>query len=136
MCGATHVCAGFLQLDGDGLLKLSDFSLASTVTDAKTSQSLGKRVTPAYMAPELFEDDGVSSFASDLWALGCVCYELAAGRPPFMSTTFKELLDAILNVTPQPLNNITGQSPWSTADHSDARNGVLVACCMRWSFCF
>ena len=34
------------------------------------------------MAPELFGEGGVHSFASDLWALGCVMYECAAGRPP------------------------------------------------------
>ena len=38
-----------------------------------------KRGSPYYMAPELFSDGGVYSFQSDLWALGCVAYELATG---------------------------------------------------------
>ncbi len=33
-----------------------------------------KRGAPFYMAPELFQPTGVNSFASDLWALGCVLY--------------------------------------------------------------
>ena len=41
--------------------------------------------TPVYMAPELFREGAVHSTASDLWALGCVVYECAAGRPPFVS---------------------------------------------------
>jgi len=50
------------------------------------------------MAPELFQDDGIHSFASDFWALGCVLYELATGRPPFVSANFQGLVELILNV--------------------------------------
>jgi len=50
------------------------------------------------MAPELFQDEGVHSFASDFWALGCILYELATGRPPFTSSSFQELVGLILNV--------------------------------------
>jgi serine/threonine-protein kinase ULK4 len=44
------------------------------------------------MAPELFQDDGVYSFYSDFWALGCVLYELATGKPPFNATLLKDLI--------------------------------------------
>lgn len=47
------------------------------------------------MAPELFQDDGVYSFYSDIWALGCVLYELATGKPPFSATGLKELITQI-----------------------------------------
>lgn len=56
-----------------------------------------KRGSPYYMAPELFQDGGVYSFQSDLWALGCIAYELATGQPPFISSSFSELVDLILN---------------------------------------
>lgn len=49
------------------------------------------------MAPELFQEEGVHSFASDLWALGCVLYEMATGKPPFSATSFNELATLILN---------------------------------------
>ncbi|KAL4558488.1 hypothetical protein LXL04_036689 [Taraxacum kok-saghyz] len=48
------------------------------------------------MAPELFDNDGVHSYASDLWALGCVLYECYAGRPPFIGEKLKELVKSIL----------------------------------------
>ena len=62
-----------------------------------------KRGTPCYMAPELFSDDATHSTASDLWALGCVMYECAMGRAPFMSSTLTELMQDILNKEPPPI---------------------------------
>lgn len=56
-----------------------------------------KRGTPCYMAPELFESNGVHSFQSDFWALGCIMYELAQGHPPFVSSTFAEIVNLTLN---------------------------------------
>ena len=50
------------------------------------------------MAPELFQNEGVYSFASDFWALGCILYELASGRPPFTSSNFQELVRMVRNV--------------------------------------
>jgi serine/threonine protein kinase len=53
--------------------------------------SQAKRGTPCYMAPELFQDGSVHSSASDLWALGCVLYECAAGHPPFVDASFNQV---------------------------------------------
>ena len=62
-----------------------------------------KRGTPCYMAPELFQDGSTHSSAADLWALGCVLYECAAGHPPFVSTSFNHLVNDILTGTPADL---------------------------------
>ena len=47
------------------------------------------------MAPEIFQEDGVHSFYSDMWSLGWVLYELATGKPPFYSDSFKALVKMI-----------------------------------------
>jgi len=87
-------------IDGSGFLKLGDFSLAmhtNTYNGPESEESKRcKRGTPSYMAPELFRPDGVSSFSSDLWSLGCIMYELASGRPPVLKSNFKALVTAII----------------------------------------
>ncbi|CAI8590808.1 unnamed protein product [Vicia faba] len=62
-----------ILLDENGRTKLCDFGLARKLKEISKvpSSSLpqAKRGTPSYMAPELFEDGGVHSYASDFWAL-------------------------------------------------------------------
>jgi len=94
-------------LDATGLLKLGDFSLAmhtNTYNSPNSEESKRcKRGTPTYMAPELFRPDGVCSFSSDLWSLGCVMYELASGRPPVLKSNFKALVTAIITEPYAPI---------------------------------
>jgi len=68
-------------------------------------QNKNKRGAPNYMAPELFEEDGVYSFASDIYALGCILYEMAKGTPPFYSDKFQELTKKICNDDYEPLSD-------------------------------
>jgi serine/threonine-protein kinase ULK4 len=83
-----------------GMLKLCDFGLAKKINDlVQTSDNDSRKPksgTPYYMAPELFHDGGVYSFASDIWSLGCVLYQLATGKPPFSASELKELINEIL----------------------------------------
>ena len=91
-------------------LKLCDFGLAKKVTELSNigiknsaeertqshsqnnSNSKNKAGTPFYMAPELFQDNGVYSYFSDFWSLGCILIEMAAGKPPFYTNSLKELI--------------------------------------------
>lgn len=95
-----------ILLDENGCAKLCDFGLARKLKDiSKAPFSLlpRKRGTPFYMAPELFEDGGVHSYASDFWALGCVLYECYAGRPPFVGREFTQLVKSIISDPTPPL---------------------------------
>ena len=64
---------------GDGRVKLIDFGLSTSVEELGDDEIWG---TPAYMARELF-DGAPRSIATDLFALGALCYELATGTLPF-----------------------------------------------------
>jgi serine/threonine-protein kinase ULK4 len=79
-----------------------------------------KRGTPCYMAPELFQEGSVHSFGSDLWALGCVMYECYSGRPPFVSSSFTQLVNSIISDPAPPL--------WGnpSRDFEDLVNRLLV----------
>ncbi|EPS71184.1 hypothetical protein M569_03574, partial [Genlisea aurea] len=96
-----------ILLDENGNTKLCDFGLARKLSDIAVLPSSqlpqAKRGTPCYMAPELFKDEGVHSYASDFWALGCVLYECYTGRPPFVEKEFTQLAKSILLDSPPPL---------------------------------
>ncbi|XP_075521675.1 serine/threonine-protein kinase RUNKEL-like [Primulina tabacum] len=89
-----------ILLDENGHTKLCDFGLARKLSDISLAPSpqlpQAKRGAPCYMAPELFQDGGVHSYASDFWALGCVLYECYTGRPPFVGKEFTQLAKSIL----------------------------------------
>lgn len=70
---------GNIFIDGEGHVKLGDFGLARSLTNDLASTYLG---TPYYMSPEINAGKKYDE-KSDIWALGCVIYEMAALSPPF-----------------------------------------------------
>ena len=88
-------------VDDHGVLKLAGFGLARRIPTATNKAKAPKnRGTPYYMSPELFVKDGVHSYQSDLWSLGCVLYELASGRAPFEAAALPDLIRKISSTEP------------------------------------
>lgn len=81
-----------------GVLKLTGFDIARKVTEMKSEKNKQGRSTPHYMAPELILDKEKSpySYKSDLWAFGCVLYEMFFGEPPFVAGTISDLNKSIV----------------------------------------
>ena len=73
--------SNFLLLK-NGSLKLSDFGLASVAAARKITAAGKTAGTLLYMAPEQIRGLDLSP-KTDLYALGCVLFELLAGHPPF-----------------------------------------------------
>ena len=74
-----------------GHLKLSDFGLITVVTGRRltaTGRTLG---TVEYMSPEQIRGNPLSN-RSDLYALGCVIYEMLTGQPPFTGDNQPEVM--------------------------------------------
>jgi len=58
--------------------------------------------TAAYMAPEQVQGEPVDARV-DLYALGCILYELIRGQPPFIGDSVAALLHQHVRVAPEPL---------------------------------
>ncbi|MEV0407527.1 serine/threonine-protein kinase [Actinoallomurus sp. NPDC050550] len=93
-----------LFLLGDGRVKICDFGIARLAdTTTRLTATGGFIGTPLYMAPEQFRG-GELSARVDLYALGCVLYELLTGTPPFIRNTgAAALMYRHLNEAPDPL---------------------------------
>src|SRR5262249_49276173 len=88
--------------DGRPTIKVLDFGIAtmrSKEREANAKSSHPSTGTPAYLAPEQLRGLPVDHRA-DLWALGCVLYELLVGERAFRATRFTELVTKILETPP------------------------------------
>jgi serine/threonine-protein kinase len=96
----------------EGYAKVLDFGLARRLGNVDVqalTQSANAHViagTVAYLSPEVLRGEPPDQ-ASDLWALGVVLYEMAAGRLPFQGQTGFELSGAILHEPLPPLLDAT-----------------------------
>lgn len=81
-----------LFLTRKGRLKLGDFGIARD-TEATALTAAGKTVgTYAYMAPEQIQAGPAISRKTDLYALGCLLYEVIVGETPFRSDNPMDML--------------------------------------------
>jgi serine/threonine-protein kinase len=93
--------ANILLSRGEPLV--ADFGIALAVGAAggsrltETGLSVG---TPYYMSPEQATGDQVVGPASDIYALGCVLYEMLVGEPPYLGNTAQAVLGKIIQGLP------------------------------------
>jgi len=93
----------------DGTVKVLDFGLAKTEVAASSGRAGATTIgaaaatvmlgTPGYMSPEQARGVGVDT-KTDIWAFGCVCYEMLAGRPAFDGATVMDILAAVIEKEP------------------------------------
>jgi serine/threonine protein kinase/sugar lactone lactonase YvrE len=98
-----------VKLTDDQIVKILDFGLAKTASSADTSHAptitsasrdgvmLG---TPAYMSPEQVRGKAIDK-RSDIWAFGCLLFELLTGRTAFARATMADTISAILSEEPE-----------------------------------
>ena len=56
--------------------------------------------TPAYIAPEVFENKGYEGYASDVWSAGVVLYAMLYGAVPFKASNMNELHKQVVKCKP------------------------------------
>jgi serine/threonine protein kinase len=84
---------------------LSDFGIASTLSEAETQESVGLSIP--WSAPEVLMDETSGSIASEVWSFAATVYSLLAGRSPFEipgeSNKSADLISRINRARPQPI---------------------------------
>ncbi len=88
----------------DGSALVADFGIALAVSSAgggnrmtETGMSLG---TPHYMSPEQAMGEREITARSDVYALGCVTYEMLTGDPPFIGSTAQAIIAKVMTEKP------------------------------------
>jgi serine/threonine protein kinase len=105
-----------IEIDGREVVKIVDFGI-STMLAAGKDQGNTIAGTPHYMAPEQINGADFDG-RLDMYALGCMAYELLVGHPPFLAEAVQELLQQQLYSVPPPLQQIRPdrEIPKSLAD--------------------
>ncbi len=93
-----------------GEVKIMDFGLAAVTGRSRLTKSGMTLGTPAYISPEQLEGRDVDRRA-DIWALGCVLYELLAQRTPFAADYEQAVAYGILNEDPEPVTALRSGLP-------------------------
>jgi serine/threonine-protein kinase len=83
------------------VVKVVDFGIARLVTQPRDGEDRSICGTPEYMAPETITG-APPSFASDLYSVGIIFYELLTGETPFVGGTTVEILTRQLRHAPVP----------------------------------
>jgi serine/threonine-protein kinase len=81
-----------ILLRSDGVVKVTDFGIAKWLRDTDYAHTVIG--SPPYMAPEQLE--GKATFASDVYSMGIVLYEMVTGQVPYFDVNFVALKQKIL----------------------------------------
>lgn len=105
-----------ILLDQKGCLMITDFGVAVLLGDAegRSSSFVG---TADYVSPELLMMNSCS-FKADVWALGCIFYQLKQGTPPFRGGNELETFENIVSGTYKKM--VT-----TNTDYKDLVEGML-----------
>jgi serine/threonine-protein kinase len=102
---------GNLLVTTSNQLKLSDFGLAMVAAEAKLTAAGKTMGSLHYMAPEQIRGAPPATHKVDLYALGCVLFEMLAGRTVFQATTQAELLQKHLVEAPPKVSQFVYDCP-------------------------
>ena len=109
-----------VMLASDGRVKVLDFGLAKAADKSAWEQTVTRLApittegavvgTVPYMSPEQLRGQHVDH-RSDIFSLGVLLYEMAAGRRPFGGATNTDVMSSILRDTPRPLTQVNPDLP-------------------------
>ncbi|MDA1236322.1 MAG: protein kinase [Acidobacteria bacterium] len=99
-----------IMVDAKGHATIMDFGLARLTEASRLTKVDTAMGTVAYMSPEQAQGMEVDH-RSDIWALGCVLYEMVSGQRPFLGQYDQALLYEIVHEEAAPLTSIRAGVP-------------------------
>jgi serine/threonine-protein kinase len=115
------------RADGSPCIKVLDFGISKVASPSGSGSDMGMTRTqsimgsPLYMSPEQMASARDVDQRTDIWAIGCVLYELVTGRVPFEAETMPQLCTLILHTDPPSPRGIR-------ADVSEVLDQVILRC--------
>jgi eukaryotic-like serine/threonine-protein kinase len=102
------------EVPGGERIKLLDFGIAKLTSESSPGMAMTRTGavmgTPTYMSHEQCRGV-VADHRSDLYALGCIAFELCGGRPPFVGEATGDVLAAHIHVPAPSLASLSGEVP-------------------------
>lgn len=102
---------GNVFLMPNGQVKLGDFGIARDLMATDITEAGLTVGTYAYMAPEIVKGERNITGNVDLYALGCLLYEMIAGRTPFVGDNFAQIFEQHLKSEPTSLRELDISCP-------------------------
>jgi hypothetical protein len=93
----------FIEHDDVSQVRLLDFGIARFQGQARLTRTNSPLGTPGYMAPEQARGDPELTPALDIFSLGCVLFEMLAGRPAFEGQHMMAILAKVIFMEAPPL---------------------------------
>lgn len=105
-----------LFLSEDGNVKLGDFGIARDTTSADLTATGLTVGTYLYMSPEQIKGERSISPKTDLYALGCLMFQMLTGQPPFQGQNFPEIFEQHLKAKAPDVRHYAPDCPAPLAD--------------------
>ena len=111
-CGLIHrdVKPQNILIDRTGHARLGDFGIVKAVSGPELTQTWMTFGTATYLSPEQATEEPIGP-ASDVYALGCVMYEMLSGTPPFTGDNPAVVAYKQVWEQPRPLRDLAPEVP-------------------------
>jgi serine/threonine-protein kinase len=99
-----------VMVDRTGRVKVLDFGIARALASTSLTQTATVLGSAPYLAPEVARGEPADE-RSDTYSLGCVLYEMLAGRPPFTGELPAAIVHQHTTAPPRPIRELTPDVP-------------------------
>ena len=97
-----------ILIDLTNTIKICDFGVSRKIAeDEVMHEHCG---TPAYIAPEIFQNQGYTGFQCDIWSAGVTLYYILGGVQPFRASSIKDLEKKVILGEYEPVEDVSNEA--------------------------